>query len=251
MTRKQQAVKLTDDAKALNLLIGRTWVALAAIYKQMRDDRLFEEVGYESFPDWLAAVGDVGRSQAYGMIQTYEDLKETLPDDAIAQMTMANARDLTKIPATERTATLVEAATRMPNNEYRQELNQANPGIALEQRSYMGFQLELTVYEMARRALTLAKGEDDVDTDAAAFEVIISHYLSSGGDTPQYRAAKAVVETVEEIIDPGNLGAPPDAEGWGSVLVVVRRMARIFGFPERRVMPGKTGPSSIATEQVQ
>lgn len=249
MTRKEEAEKLTDDAKELNLLIGRSWVALASIYKRFVDDKLWRELGFTGFPEWLAAVGDKSESQAYAMAATYRDLSETIPEPALAQMTMANARDLAKLPAKDRTAELVEAGTKMPNNQYREALNKAKPGIALEQTKYKGFQLEESAHDMVMRAIALAKRLEGVESDSGALEVVCSHFLASEGQESHYDAAKATVETVEQQIDPENLSAPPDKKGWGQILTMVRRMSRVFGFRERRVMP-KSEPVA-ASERVQ
>ena len=181
MGREQEARKLTEQAKELNLLIGRTWVKLAAIYKRVVDEKLWN-VQYDSFGDWLAKVGDKGESQAYSLVATYRDLEEPVPEEAMERMTISNARDLTNIPAAKRTAALVKAGAEQTNNEFRETLNKAVPGIALEQKSYKGFQLEKSQKEMVMRAINFARHKEEIESDEGALEFICAQYLISEGE---------------------------------------------------------------------
>ena len=249
MTRDQEARKLTKEAKQCYLQRERTSTRLAEIYQQVIDDELWN-VQYENFEGWLEAVGDHKASQAYAMARTYRELKKTVPKVALDKMPFVNARDLTEVPEARRTADMIKDATELTNNQLRERLNIAVPGLSLEKRNYRGFQVEESAGVMLDKALKLAKEKYEVETDSGAIEIIAGQFLSAEAETPQYSSAKAVVETVEESINPDDAGAPPTGQGWYSVLVMVRRMARVFGFPERRVM-AKAQPVPVATERVQ
>jgi hypothetical protein len=207
-------------------------------------------MGFKSLDDWLDAIGDIGRSQAYGLAGIYRELSQTIPEEAITQMTVANAKDLAKVPVSKRTADLVQAATQLPNKQYRDVQNKVVPNLAIEPKEYKGFQLDASALKVVEEGLALARKNENLETDSAALEFVFAQYVSSEGDTPYYSSAKAVVETVEEQIDPDDLARPPDAKGWGRVLVVVRKMSRVFGLKERRVMPSVAEPVA-ASKRVQ
>jgi len=241
------AGELTREAIELNLLIGRTWVRLARIYKQVVDDELWK-FSYASFQAWLVRVGDKGLSQAYSMIGIYRDLSETLAESVIEKMTMANARDLTEVPASKRTADDVEAATRLTNNEYRRNLNLAHPGITLEPRTYKSFQFEESQLALVNQAIALAREKNGIGTDGGAMEHICQQFLAAEGEERHARAAQIVTNTVEGMIDPGDLSRPPDSVGWGTILGVVENMAKVFGFKMREISrPGR--PEKLSGKQ--
>ncbi|HVN82276.1 MAG TPA: hypothetical protein VMW38_25045 [Terriglobia bacterium] len=247
MDRKAEAIKLTDEAKALVLLAGRTWTAYAAICERMIEEKLYEEIGYENFGAWCEAVGDKSAPASYAYARTYSELKKTIAEPAIAQMTMSNAIDLAKVPESKRTADLARMATEMPNNQFRREINKVVP-IALEQRSYKGFQLDASAAEVLRKAMKLAE-QEGAESEAEQIEAISSSYLASEGQDSHYKATKALVEVIEEQVNADKPSQPPDRKGWASILVISRRAARIFGFAERRVMPAKSA-DTIAAQRV-
>lgn len=237
MSRIEKAKSLTKEARELNLSIGRSSLALGKIYKQVHDEKLFTEVGYETFEAWGQGVGDLGRSQMFSVIQTYTELRDSsIPEEAIAMLPLTNARDLLKIPLRKRTVALVQMATSMSNKEFRAELEKSTPGLTLEARSYRGFQLEESQRLVVNQAINLARQKENLESDSSALELICAQFLASEGDAPQYIAAKMVVDTIESAIDPGNLAKPPDSITWGTILTVVERMEIVFGF-KKRAMP--------------
>ena len=181
MDRLQRAQELTELAKGKYLLIGRTWVELAAIFKEMSEDRYYVDLGFKSFGGWLEKVCDRAESQAYEMIKTYRELSKTIPESAIAQMTMANARDLARIPERDRTPEMVEAGTRLINNQYRDMLSKAKPGITLEQRSYKGFVLEASMLTLTDKVLECIRQKEELASDTLAFEWLIADYAVREG----------------------------------------------------------------------
>jgi hypothetical protein len=243
MTREQEAKKLTEKAKELNRSIGRSSLALGGVYKLVDEGKLFKEAGFDSFEEWLAEVGDLKRSQAYSLIGTYRELQETIPEEAIETMQLNNARDLVKVPAKKRTAALVRAASEMSNKNFREEVEKVQPGLALEERGYKGFQLDASQRLVVNQAINLARQKENLETDGAALELVCSQFLAAEGETPQYVAAKTVADTVESAIDTGDLAKPPEPTMWGVILTAVERMETVFGF-KKRSMP--RGPAKIA-----
>ena len=239
MNRKEEAEKLTSDAKALVLLAGRSWTAYAAICDRMIQEKLYEEIGFENFSSWCEEVGDKSAKSSYADAYAYHKLAETLPEAAIAQMPIGNARDLAKVPESKITADLVQKATETTNKRFRVAINKAVPNLHLEQTNQKKFDLQDSALKMVNEALALAKKDNDIEDDAGALEVICQAYLAAEGQASHYHAAKTLVDTIEENVNPDKVSAPPTPKGWANVVVTERRMARIYGFAEKRVMPTK------------
>jgi hypothetical protein len=249
MTRIEKARDRTKRAKESYLRGEREGTIQAEIYAEVIDEDLWD-VDFKSLEEWLAAIGKHGVSQAYAMARNFREGSKFIPTETLSEIPYVNLRDVLEVPESKRTAEMVQDAKDLTNNQLRETLNKAVPGLALEQRNYKGFPLEESERDVVMRAINLAKAKEEIKSESTALEYICQQYLSAEGDTPHFRAAQAVMETAEEQINPENLSAPPDAIGWGAVLVSIRRMARVFGFPEKRVM-GKSDPIPVTTERVQ
>lgn len=177
MTIEQEARQATEKAKGLHLGIGRSWTALASIYADVLTRRLYSYVGFDNFSEWLAAVGDHEPSMAYSMADTYRELSKTIEPSEIGRMTMANARDLAKIPEKDRTLELVAAGAVEGNNAYRERLELAKPGICLERRTYKGFHLQESQYEVLQRAIRVAMDQGAKTQAEALVDVICAEFL--------------------------------------------------------------------------
>lgn len=59
-------------------MIGQALVDMACLLKRMRDERLYEELGRESFEEYVREDVGLGVRQAYNYIQTYERLQPEL-----------------------------------------------------------------------------------------------------------------------------------------------------------------------------
>lgn len=59
-------------------MIGQALVDMACLLKRMRDERLYEELGRESFEEYVKEDVGLGVRQAYNYIQTYERLQPEL-----------------------------------------------------------------------------------------------------------------------------------------------------------------------------
>jgi hypothetical protein len=227
--REQQAKKLTEQAKESYKRIGREWTALAGIFSKVIDGQLWN-VEFGSFEDWLDAVGDKKASQAYAMARTYRDLEQSVPEKALSQMTFTNAQDFARVPVARRTAAMVQDATEMPNNQFRKQLNVAVPGLALEERSYRGFQLEKSQLKIIDQALELVRERQGLITDSAALEWLCAQIVIGEGESPYYIAARLVFFTVQAQVGDVNPEATPSEVGWSAVIAVVNRLGEVFGF---------------------
>ncbi len=243
-TREKEARFLTAEAKRLNLLIGRSSLALGKIYKRVNEQELFREAGYDSFELWLEAVGGIGRSQAYSVIKTYTTLEESqVPAEAIQRMPLNNARDLTRVASSKRTAPeVLEAAAELPNSQFRKYLeNKVQPGIALEPVDYKGFKVQEGALKVVQRALDMAVEQSGAETEGAALEYICAEWLAgqAGVTSEQRNAVLRAVKVVEDIVGQNSAEIPPvlspTPPQWAQVLLAVTEIQATFKLTPRTV----------------
>lgn len=179
MDRKQEAERLTTEAKDAYRQTGRWRTVLAGIYARVIDERIWD-VDFDSFSDWVAVVGDDSASHAYAMADTYREAAKLIPAENLEEMTFSNARDFASVPESKRTAKMAKDAVTMPNNRYRASLNTAVPGLALEQRRYKGFQLDESQAELVERTIREIRERESLKTDSAALEWLCGDFWASG-----------------------------------------------------------------------
>ncbi len=76
--RLREAQQVHAQIMTTGRLVGQALVEMAAQLKRMRDERLFEELGRESFEEYLKEDVGLGVRQAYNYISTYERLQPEL-----------------------------------------------------------------------------------------------------------------------------------------------------------------------------
>jgi hypothetical protein len=180
MSRKQEAEKLTREVKELNQVIGRSWLARGKIYRRMIEAKLWPEVGYETLDEWLEAVGDVKKSQAYDLSNLYSELEATAPPDSVAKMTANNARIYTKLPDSQRRdAANLAAAEEMTEPKFRQYVQTRYPDLKIESSDYITFKVQATARIVIEQALKLAEEQFEAPTRGAALEYLCIDWLQS------------------------------------------------------------------------
>ena len=185
MTRIEKARKLTEEAKQSYLRMGREWTKQARIFSIVKKEELWN-VDFKSFSEWAKAVANKGHSQAYSMADTYDKLKDSIPEEELRNMPFDNACDFAEVPESKRTPELAKAAAELPNNLYRRKLNKDVPGVSLEEKLYKGFQLEKTFYDLADHVFADIRQKHGVTTDVGAFEWLIADYaVREGLDVPE------------------------------------------------------------------
>jgi hypothetical protein len=179
MTRRERLDDLTRKAKESNLLIERTSLALGKIYAQVTSGAPpLYKLRFSTFEAWLDEVGDHRASQAYLLREQYLQLKDFLPDHVIERMPLNNARDFLKLPESKRTEAVAEKACEQTNRKFRTTLNQIQPGLALEDKTYKGFVMDANVRPVIEQAITLAKERHGLTTDADALEYICAQFIA-------------------------------------------------------------------------
>lgn len=177
--REREAMKLTKQARDLNLLIGRSSLMLGKVYRRVSYAKLYREAGFASFDDWLAAVGDIGRSQAYLVMDLYTELEATVPAEVIAKLPLNNARDLVKLPESKRKdEETLAAACGQTNAQFRRRIEAVQPGLHLEDLEYIGFKVHASAKTTIEQALERAQEIYDLHTKGMALEFICADWLA-------------------------------------------------------------------------
>lgn len=73
--RSKKAHKVEKKIVAGCSAIRQVWVALAAYFHEFHTEEMWEDLGYESFEEWLGSPDiSLSRSHVYALIQTHNDL---------------------------------------------------------------------------------------------------------------------------------------------------------------------------------
>ena len=234
-----RAMQLTKEARELNLTIQRSSLALGKIYKEVVETSAFTAAGYGSFDDWLEAVGDIKRSQAYSVIRTYTELSTTMSEEEMRDLPLNNAKDLTKIPEEKRTEEVKAAARELPNRKFREYIeNRVVKGLNLDKSDYKTFQFDQTARVVIEETIVMVMEREGLKTEGAALEFLCSDYQNSvgGEESRKYKAALMVSQSVDAaIIDP-NVAMVPELLAWGKILAAVSYLQRVFRLPAREVI---------------
>lgn len=79
-TSKERAAELTSRINANASVAAQTLVAIGKDLKTMRDEKLYLELGCESFEEYCGKNTKVGQRQAYNFIKCYEEYGERLTE---------------------------------------------------------------------------------------------------------------------------------------------------------------------------
>jgi hypothetical protein len=101
----QEAVELTRQIKMNGALAAEAFVEVCKGLKKMRDERLYIELGFLSFDEYIEGAIGIKARQAYNYISTYERLGATFLQSN-ANLGITKLGLLAAAPATERDALL-------------------------------------------------------------------------------------------------------------------------------------------------
>lgn len=85
-----RAVSLHRKIKANVQCAKETFLELGRSLKEMRDGKLYKELGYQNFEEYCEAETEIGRRHSYRMIQ----IVENLPDDFVTSMSQIGTTKL-------------------------------------------------------------------------------------------------------------------------------------------------------------
>jgi hypothetical protein len=182
MNRKQEANKLQDEIDQLHLAAGRSPLKLAPLYREMRDERRWEDLGYKDFDDWIDNYSQRrwhhGRSRVYALVSTMEKIEKSFEPAATCLMLYENAEDIVRafgdcVPEKLRTAEFVRADSELPNDEFREYLDKAQPNLHMPEKPQpKTFQLTPRQTGTVRHAINKVKNDEGAVTDAEALEIM-------------------------------------------------------------------------------
>lgn len=175
-----RAVSLHRKIKANVQCAKETFLELGKSLKEMRDGKLYKELGYQNFEEYCEAEAEIGRAHGYRMIQ----IVENLPDDFVTSMLQIGTTKLSLLamldPADreelQQTVNVEEASVRelkaeidtlkkekkqleVRNQETEEELERSKT----RTRNMVQKNVELTqqIKEMEERPVTVAVAEQD------------------------------------------------------------------------------------------
>jgi hypothetical protein len=194
VSRKSISLEKARDCdkrvRALVEKVEKTWVAIAQECAEMKKHRWYRDLGFTAFPDWMQEAVGRRKSTIYDAMGAIERLADDVSAEDLRDMTLENAKALSKVAPSKRRQ-LIEQAKREPGPEFRRSVNRVQPGTVDEKGSYH-FEVWLEDKEeldVAERAIERAKILEATDSRAAAFERIVSDFLTSHEEPEAERAA--------------------------------------------------------------
>ena len=178
--RKQQATKLDSEVRQLVRQTDQVWLRIGRLCLRCRSERLYPELGFEKFDDWIIDAAGRSRSRAYLAMRMARDLVP-IRDAELDQMTMQNAEILSRVPKSKQPA-LVEAAQTQTEREFRKTVEATVPGLHIESNVHVEFFVPRSLAEVIERCIAKAMVVNETDSRTAAIEAIFAEYDVGHGD---------------------------------------------------------------------
>jgi hypothetical protein len=175
--KKQRALQLDRQVRELVRRIDSTWFRVGRSCEQCRSEKLYVELGFQRFDDWIADAVGRSRSRAYVAMRTARDLVP-IRDGELDRMTMQNADILSRVPKSKQAA-LVEAALTQTEREFRETVETAVPDLHLENMVHVEFWVPCSLAEVIERCIEKAKLLNETESRVAALEAIFAEYERS------------------------------------------------------------------------
>ena len=172
--KKQRAIELDREVRKLVREVERTWFQIGRLCERCRSERLYQELGFERFDDWIRDAVGWSRSRAYVAMRAARELVP-IRDADLARMTVQNADILSRVPKS-RQAALVEAALTQTEREFRETVDATVPGLHLEDMVHVEFWVPRSLGEVIERCIEKAKVLNETESRVAALESIFAEY---------------------------------------------------------------------------
>jgi len=172
--KKQRAIELDREVRKLVREVERTWFQIGRLCERCRSERLYQELGFERFDDWISDAVGCSRSRAYVAMRAARELVP-IRDADLARMTVQNADILSRVPKS-RQAALVEAALTQTEREFRETVDATVPGLHLEDMVHVEFWVPRSLGEVIERCIEKAKVLNETESRVAALESIFAEY---------------------------------------------------------------------------
>lgn len=137
---KEEALSFTEDTRQMVHGTDKVWMQIALRCIDAREKRVWEVAEFESFGTWMLICLGKSRSYVYTGIRAVEELNSDFKRDEIADISLANAIVLAKVPNSRRRE-LLESAHTEPNRMFVDTVNKTIPDLHLEVTTTMSFRV--------------------------------------------------------------------------------------------------------------
>jgi len=172
--RKERANELDRRVRKLVRGIDTTWLRVGRLCLECRNERLYEELGFRKFDDWMSEAVALSRSRAYVALRAARDLVP-IRDADLARITVQNADLLSRVPKSKQ-ASLVRAAQTQTERDFRETIEAAVPDLHLEERVHVEFWVPRSLLEVIERCIEKAKVLNETKSRTAPLEAIFAEY---------------------------------------------------------------------------
>ena len=186
--KKQRAIEVDREVRKLVHEVDTLWFRVGRLCEQCRSERLYQELGFERFDDWIRDAVGWSRSRAYVAMRAARELVP-IRDTDLARMTVQNADILSRVPKS-RQAALVRAAQTQTEQKFRETVEATIPGLHLEDMVHVEFWLPRSLAEVIERCIEKAKALNDTESRTAAVEAIFAEYDIRHADPEKDREAE-------------------------------------------------------------
>lgn len=186
--KKQRAIELDREVRKLVREVERTWFQIGRLCERCRSERLYRELGFERFDDWIRDAVGWSRSRAYVAMRAARELVP-IRDTDLARMTVQNTDILSRVPKS-RQAALVRAAQTQTKQKFRETVDATVPGLHLEDMVHVEFWLPRSLAEVIERCIDKAKVLNETESRTAAVESIFAEYDVRHADPEKERKAE-------------------------------------------------------------
>lgn len=178
--KKRRAIEVDREVRKLIREIDQAWFRVGRLCERCRSERLYVELGYERFDDWISEVVGLSRSRAYVAMRAARDLVP-IRDADLDRMTMQNADILSHVPQSKQAA-LVEAAVSQTEREFRKTVETAVPDLHLEGMVHVEFWVPPSLAETIECCIEKAKALNGTDSRTTAIEAVFADYFIHHAD---------------------------------------------------------------------
>lgn len=164
ITTIERAKKLTDNINANTHKTIESYINIGRDLKTVRDEKLYEAMGYSGFEEYCDAETDVKQRQAYNCIKAFETYGDRI--DAVRSISFTNLIQLTALDEEDR-AELIESgdAERLSARELQKKIDEMKKKceqltLDLGEKSKVESQLEKVKAEMEKLRIELDAQKD-------------------------------------------------------------------------------------------
>ena len=131
--KKSEALTPKERAEARDAFVRAfdeqfsNWVSIAKCCADVKRDKDYELLGFETYGQWISNVAPRSRSYLYLVVGRYEELAPDIPDNELAQIPLGSAGILKQLSSKIRQSPKIRKAAKGKPSELRQVLKDSEP----------------------------------------------------------------------------------------------------------------------------